>query len=86
MPHIRKPKRIPDHVRPSLDYVARDFAVAVRGVMGRVAPFCDDYCTLSDLEAHVLSTINRLNGRPEDYRLGPDMSAPGFMSSLPKSK
>jgi len=84
MPHSRKPKKIPDHIRPSLDYIARDFAVAVRGVMARVAPAGDDYRTLNDLEEHVIATINRLNGRPEDYCLTSSKSSPGFMARLGK--
>lgn len=84
MPRIRKPKKIPDHVRPSLDYIARDFAVSASGVMERVALFCDDYRTLDDLVEHVLSTINHLNGRPGDYRLSQNKSDPGFMAGLGK--
>lgn len=84
MPYMRKPKKIPDHARLSLDHIARDFAVSVRGVMERVAPFCDDYRTLDNLVEHVLSTINHLNGRPGDYRLSQNKSDPGFMAGLGK--
>lgn len=78
MPRIRKPKKIPDHVRPSLDYIARDFAAAVRGVMERLKPFCDDYRALEDLEGQVVATMNRLNGRPENFPLINVMGSPGF--------
>lgn len=78
MPRINKSKTVPEYLKPSLDYTARDFAASVRRVMESLRPFGDDYRALHDLEARVVATINRLNGRPEEFPLINVMGSPGF--------
>ena len=46
--------------------------------MERLKPFCDDYRALEDLEGQVVATMNRLNGRPENFPLINVMGSSGF--------
>lgn len=78
MPHIKKPKKVPEYMKPALDYIARDFAASVRRVKERLRPFDEDYRALAELEEQVVATINRLNGRPEDFPLINVMGSPGY--------